>query len=132
MAGTPGIESLPEEDAALAREHILFVCTANIDRSRTAEDLYGVDPRYEVASAGTSEFATTPLDRELLRWADRVFVMCEREDKHQTSIRMRFPDLKLRIVDLDIEDRWRRGHPELVKRLLKKLGPHLGAPQQVP
>ena len=116
----------------MAREHILFVCTANIDRSRTAEDLYAVDPRYEVASAGTAPFATAPLTRDLLRWADRVFVMSERDDRHHTLIRMRFPDLKLRIVDLDIEDRWRRGHPELVKLLLKKLGPHLGAPLQTP
>ena len=30
------------------RERVLFVCTANIDRSRTAEDLYAGDPRYEV------------------------------------------------------------------------------------
>ena len=129
LAGLPD-RIAPRGGRALAREHILFVCTANIDRSRTAEDLYGLDPRYEVASAGTAPFATVPVTRELLRWAHRVFVMCERKDKHQTSIRMRFPDLKLRIVDLDIEDRWRRGHPELVKRLLKKLGPHLGAPEQ--
>ena len=117
------------EEPVLARERILFVCTANVDRSRTAEDLYQDDPRYEIASAGTAPFATTALTRDLLRWADRIFVMCEREDRHQTLIRMRFPDLKLQVVDLDVEDRWRRGHPELVRLLLKKLGPHLGPPQ---
>jgi predicted protein tyrosine phosphatase len=113
----------------MARERILFVCTANRDRSPTAEELYARDPRYEVRSAGVAPFATTPLDVELLRWADRVFVMCERLDQHETQIRLRFPAVRATIVDLDIEDRWPRGHPELVRFLLKKLTPHLGEPR---
>ena len=114
----------------LTRERILFVCTANVDRSRTAEDLYADDPRYEVRSAGTAPFATLPLSRELLLWADRIFVMNEREDAHATLIRMRFPGVDRPIVDLDVEDRWRRGHPDLVSRLRKKLAPHLGSPRK--
>ena len=110
-------------------ERILFVCTANVDRSRTAEDLYGDDPRYEVRSAGTAPFATTPLTRELLRWADRIFVMCEREDRHQTLIKLRFPDVDRPVVDLDVEDRWARGDPELVRRVLRSLRPYLGSPR---
>jgi protein-tyrosine phosphatase len=114
---------------ALDRERILFVCTANVDRSRTAEDLYRDDARYEVRSAGVAHFATRAVDRELLLWADRVFVMSEREDQHQTLLRMRFPDVHRPVVDLDVEDRWRRGHPELVRLLLRRLRPHLGAPR---
>jgi predicted protein tyrosine phosphatase len=112
------------------KERILFVCTANLDRSPTAEDLYRNDPRYEVKSAGTAPFAANPITRDLLLWADRVFVMCEREDRHHTEIKHRFPMLDSKIIDLDLEDRWHRGHPELVRRLLKKLTPHLGEPQQ--
>jgi predicted protein tyrosine phosphatase len=110
------------------RERILFVCTANVDRSRTAEDLYRNDPRYEVRSAGVAPFATVVLTRELLLWADRVFVMNEREDQHRTLIRIRFPDVDRPLVDLDVEDRWHRGDPELVKLLTRRLRPHLGAP----
>ena len=110
------------------RERILFVCTANVDRSRTAEDLYAEDPRYEVRSAGTAPFATTPLTRDLLLWADRVFVMSEREDSHLTLLKMRFPGVSRPVVDLDIMDRWPRGHPELVDRLLRRLDPFLGRP----
>jgi len=117
------------KEASLIRERILFVCTANVDRSRTAEDLYRGDERYEVQSAGTAPFATRPIDRELLLWADRVFVMCEREDRHQTLIKLRFPDVQRPVIDLDVEDRWPRGDPELVRRLLKRLAPHLGPPQ---
>jgi protein-tyrosine phosphatase len=112
------------------RERILFVCTANVDRSRTAEDLYRGDPRYEVLSAGVASFATQPITRDLLLWADRVFVMCEREDRHRTLIKMRFPEVDRPIVDLDLEDRWARGDPELIRRLLRKLAPHLGQPER--
>jgi len=113
-------------------ERILFVCTANVDRSRTAEDLYKDDDRYEVRSAGVAPFATVPLTRDLLLWADRVFVMNEDEDQHRTLIRVRFPDVNRPLVDLDVEDRWRRGDPELVSLLLRRLRPHLGAPRGGP
>ena len=115
-------------DSALP-ERILFVCTANVDRSRTAEDLYRGDERYEIRSAGVAPFATVPLTRDLLLWADRVFVMNEREDQHRTLIRIRFPDVDRPLVDLDIEDRWPRGDPELVSLVLRRLRPHLGAPR---
>ena len=113
----------------MIRERILFVCTANVDRSRTAEDIYHRDPRFEVASAGVAPYAATALSRELLLWADRVFVMNERDDRHMTAIRMRFPRIDRPIFDLKIEDRWHRGDPELVDLLLKRLDPHLGPPQ---
>lgn len=114
----------------MKRERILFVCTANIDRSPTAESLYAGDPRYEVLSAGTAPFAVVPVSQRILEWADRIFVMSEREDHHKTAIQQRFPGLKLQIVDLDIEDRWYRGDPELIKILLERLAPHLGPPDK--
>ena len=110
------------------RERILFVCTANVDRSRTAEDLYSRDARYEVRSAGVAPFATVRLDRDLLLWADRVFVLNESEDQHRTKIRLKFPDVDRPIIDLDVEDRWRRGHPDLRDLLLQRLRPHIGLP----
>ena len=113
----------------MSRQRILFVCTANVDRSRTAEDLYARDPRYEVLSAGTAAYARTPVTREILLWADRVFVMSERQERPGTLLRQRFHEVEKPVVDLDVEDRWHRGDPELVTRLLKSLRPHLGLPQ---
>jgi predicted protein tyrosine phosphatase len=110
------------------REHILFVCTANVDRSRTAEDLYCHDARYKVRSAGTAPFAATPISKELYEWADRIFVMNEKEDLHVTQLRLRFPAIKRPVFDLDIPDRWFRGDPELAKKIIAKLRPHLGVP----
>ena len=60
-------------------------------------------------------FAAVPVTRDILLWADRVFVLNEHEDQHRTLIRIRFPDVDRPIVDLDVEDDWRRGHPELVE-----------------
>lgn len=114
------------------RQHVLFVCTANIDRSRTAEDLYENDPRFEVRSCGVAPFAQVVVTRELLEWADHIFVMNESEDHHVTAIRRRFPSLAKRVVDLDIEDRWKRGHPELARLIVARLEPHIGMPQQAP
>jgi predicted protein tyrosine phosphatase len=115
-------------EAATARQHILFVCTANVDRSRTAEDLYAGDERYEVRSRGVARFATNELTRDDLDWAHLIFVMNESEDQHRTLIQMRFGKVNRPIIDLDIEDRWRRGDPELVGLLRRRLRPHLGAP----
>jgi predicted protein tyrosine phosphatase len=112
------------------RERILFLCTANVDRSPTAEDLYRADPRYETRSAGLAPFARVPVTRDLLGWADRVFVMDERREGHRTLLKVRFPDVDLQVVDLDVEDLWRRGHPELVKLLKRRLKGYLGEPQE--
>jgi predicted protein tyrosine phosphatase len=111
------------------RERILFLCTAGVDRSPTAADLYADDPRYEVRAAGLAPFAREPVDQELVAWADRIFVMDETRERHRTLLRVRFPALRREIVDLDVEDRWRRGHAELVRLLRRRLRPHLGSPK---
>jgi predicted protein tyrosine phosphatase len=135
MVGDPASASLhrrdlqSDVDVERPRERILFVCTANIDRSPTAQDLYAKDPRYDVRSAGVAPFAAVPLTRDLLLWADRVFVMNEREDHHRTLIRIRFPEVDRPITDLDVRDLWYRGHPELVALLRRRLRPHLGPPR---
>ena len=112
----------------MTRERILFICTANLDRSRTAEDLYRHDPRYEVRSAGTAPYATRVVDLDLVNWADRIFVMNERTDRHRSLLLVRFPGLARPVIDLDVEDRWGRGHPDLVSLLRQRLTPHLGRP----
>lgn len=114
------------------RQRILFVCTANIDRSKTAEDLYRADPRFEVKSCGVAPFAQVVVTRDLLDWADCVFVMNEGEDHHVTAIKRRFPGVSKEVIDLDIEDRWKRGHPELVRLIISRLEPHIGKPQIAP
>ena len=100
------------------------------ERETVRREIALTDAGRKVLSAGLAPFAAPPMSRELLQWADRVFVMCEREEQHRTLLKLRFPDVQRPVVDLDIEDRWYRGDPELVRRMLKRLVPHLGQPRK--
>lgn len=93
---------------------LLFICNVNKFRSPTAEEIF--KDRYETKSAGLSEFATKRLTKEMLEWADIVFVM---ESKMRKKIGKRFPEqyLKKRIVMLDIEDIYDYMQPELCRIL---------------
>lgn len=108
------------------RKRILFVCTANQHRSRTAEDLYRGNPSYEVNSAGTDVDERDPDERpvtsEVLDWADIVFVM---EPYHRQVIAERYPSLAKRVVVLGIEDLYYRGDPVLIKLLESRLSAYL-------
>ena len=109
-----------------APKRLLFVCTANQHRSRTAEALFRRTSRYEARSAGTDvsprEPEEQPVTEELLSWADVVFVM---EPYHRDVLHERFPGRAPKIVVLDIEDRYLRGDPDLVRTLKKRVSPHL-------
>ena len=65
--------------------NILFVCSANIDRSRTAEAIFTARyPEHRFKSAGTNqeicqECSSTVVTKDHLDWADHTFVM---EEKH--------------------------------------------------
>ena len=72
-----------------ARKTVLFVCTANMQRSPTAETMYRNDPRFQVSSAGTHALANRQVSRELVRWADLIVVM---EERHARDIESAFRD----------------------------------------
>ena len=44
----------------------------NYQRSRTAEELYKTDERFEVRSAGVAKDAFVPIDLDNLSWADFI------------------------------------------------------------
>ncbi len=94
------------------KQHILFVCTANQQRSPTAEELYRSDSRFEVRSAGTSTPATTAVSAELVEWADTIVTM---EQRHAKEIRLEFPKLaaKTRFIVLGIPDIYEYMDPTL-------------------
>ena len=85
------------------RRKVLFVCTANQQRSPTAERMYSDDPRFEVRSAGTDALLGRGVTAEDLIWANLVVVM---EAGHEHKIRMRYPEESQRteIVVLGIPD----------------------------
>ena len=101
---------------------VLFVCTGNIDRSRTAQEMYEGIEGLEVRSAGTSMIATVPLTKELIRWADKIFVM---EPIHQRAVLRLDPSAGEKVVCLEIPDKYYHGQPKLKLLLAEKLRPYL-------
>jgi protein-tyrosine phosphatase len=69
-------------------QNILFICSQNWHRSKTAETIFSKQNRFNVRSAGTNSYAETPLSIDLLNWADNIFVM---EDHHKEKIINKFP-----------------------------------------
>jgi predicted protein tyrosine phosphatase len=103
---------------------VLFVCTMNKLRSKTAETIYQERDDLDVQSAGVAKGADRVVTREMMEWADVVFVM---ERRHRNKLR-KFPDLFSRktIVCLYIEDEYDYMQPELVVALKHALRRYLG------
>ena len=100
---------------------VLFVCTANLDRSPAAEIALKAmaGDAHESRSAGTSPTAHRPLDEPDLNWADIVAVM---EVAHRSAIARRWPHQMSKVRVLDIPDRFRRDDPALRQILESRLG----------
>jgi predicted protein tyrosine phosphatase len=101
----------------------LFVCSGNVDRSPTAEALLKGREGLEVKSAGTWEGAPTVVSKELIDWADTIFVM---EEHHQETLKRIDAKAENKIIVLDIDDRYLRNDPELVRILKEKLSGYFG------
>lgn len=103
----------------------LFVCSANRQRSATAERHFSERNDHEFDSAGTNHkmcdrYGTQKLDEDMLEWADHVFVM---EEKHRDIIRKHTDgryDRKIEV--LGIRDVYKYMQPELIEILEEKCG----------
>ena len=104
---------------------ILFICSANKDRSRTAEDHFAQQfPKYQFESAGTNkktcqQLGTNLLVEKQLQLADNVFVM---ETRHHQAIQKRFGGTYFRKINiLHIKDHYIYGHATLKEILHTKV-----------
>jgi predicted protein tyrosine phosphatase len=98
--------------------NILFLCTSNLHRSRTAEDYFkSVEKNHVFQSAGLSEkycakYGTQLCSVEMLKWADKIFVM---ESLHANRIRQYAGEHYLAKVEiLHISDIYKYMQPELL------------------
>lgn len=97
---------------------VLFVCTANICRSRIAEEVFRVlswglpDRRaHDVRSGGTDpDPGGRAITRADVEWAD---VICVMETRHAEFIRQRWPDQGPKIRVLGVPDIYQPGDDEL-------------------
>ncbi len=89
--------------------NILFVCEYNLNRSPFFKDWFKKNrPQYNVRSCGTSYGYLDKLSKELLEWADKVYVM---DIEQEMSIKRRFPDFMNKIEIIGVSD----GTPNLYK-----------------
>ncbi len=102
-------------------KNLLFVCSRNQWRSKTAEHVFRDLPGASVRSAGTASSARIKVTQELLNWADVVFVM---EKMHANILRKRFGFRGA--VCLDIPDEYPYMDAELVELLEGHVRAYLG------
>ena len=108
-------------------KNILFVCSANKQRSKTASDYFSEKmTTFEFDSAGTNhkicnKEGTQPLTLELMKWADLVIVMEERHRK--LIVENSGSQFGKKIKVLSIPDRFKYYQKELIELLELKARP---------
>lgn len=101
-------------------KNILFVCSGNVDRSKTAEDFYSQKiSGLEFRSAGTNheycrQKGTNPLVQNDVEWADLILVM---EKKHSDWIYKNLEKFSAYLEVLNIPDRYKYYSKELIELL---------------
>jgi predicted protein tyrosine phosphatase len=104
--------------------NVLFVCSRNRWRSRTAETIFKSNQAHEFRSAGTENDARIKVNEKLVHWADTIFVM---EKRHKQRLEDKFDSLlrNKKIIILDIEDNYRYMDEELIDTLKASVTPYL-------
>ena len=103
--------------------NILFVCSRNEWRSRTAESIFSESDEHVVRSAGTASSARIKVNEPMMLWADLIFCM---EDGHKEILKQRFrmATRDAQIIVLHIEDEYKYMDPSLVEELLDTTAPY--------
>ena len=105
--------------------NILFVCSANKDRSKTAEDYFSeIYPDLNFKSSGTNlklchQLGTNPISEEDIEWADTIYVMEEKHKKFIISFAVEKSIKKIKV--LSIPDKYKYYQKELIELLISKL-----------
>ena len=114
-------------NSAQSKKRVLFVCSHNRVRSLTAEAVYRGRPDLEVRSAGIADDAPVPVPRELLDWADQVFVFSNRQRKFIEGHFGSSAPGRI-VVNVRLPDRFMYKSPELIMELTRRIFPYLGRP----
>ena len=110
--------------AERAPSRVLFLCCHNRMRSPTAERIFCKRSDLDVKSAGTAPDALARVNRQMLDWADLIFIM---DDDQRRALERRFPAHPAldRLICLDIPDEYTFLQSELVELLTNRVAPHL-------
>lgn len=93
-------------------KNLLFVCEGNAQRSPTFEIWFKKNrPEYNVRSAGIRSYSPVVLTKELLYWADVVYIM---DLKQEMFIHRKFPEFLGKVVVIGCDDQYSGGSAELI------------------
>ncbi len=103
-----------------AKKKVLFVCSQNKFRSRTAEEVFRNSDKIEVDSVGTETDAVVVVEPDHIHWADLIYVM---EPRHKNKLKKMFGKLLdgKRVIVLGIPDIYEYMESGLIEDLKKKL-----------
>lgn len=97
----------------LKLKNLLFVCERNEQRSPTFEIWFKKNrPQYDVKSAGIFYYCPQRLTKELLEWADAVYVM---DLGQEIFIARNFPEFLGKVVVVGCDDDYQRESSRLFK-----------------
>ena len=104
--------------------NLLFLCSQNKRRSRTAEKLFDGYHGHRARSAGTEQNARIKVTPGLLGWADLIFCM---EKKHLRRITEKYADIisGKKVICLYIHDDYGFMDPELQELLKSQVSEYL-------
>ena len=100
--------------------NILFVCSRNKWRSRTAETIFKNSQDFNAKSAGTEPSARIKVTSKRIEWADIIFTM---EKKHKQRLSENFP-IEIegkKIIILDIPEEYKYMDEELIEEIQSKV-----------
>lgn len=104
--------------------NVLFVCSKNRWRSRTAETIFKDSQKHAVRSAGTESDARIRVSQKLIAWSEMIFVM---ERRHKEKLLDRFGSMldDKEIVVLHIEDDFQYMDEELIETIRMSVAPYI-------
>jgi len=96
------------------KRKILFVCSANLNRSPTFEKFFKIklSDKYDIRSAGTYYGYPYQINKDILDWADKVYVM---DLSHSKFIYEKYPDSFHKIQIVGVSDQYDAESPELIR-----------------
>jgi predicted protein tyrosine phosphatase len=94
-------------------KNLLFVCEGNEQRSPSFEAWFKEHrPKYNVRSAGTHSVYFEQINKEILEWADLVFLM---DLEQERFISGEFPQFLSKTEIIGCSDQYARGESQLVR-----------------
>jgi predicted protein tyrosine phosphatase len=92
---------------------LLFVCGRNEKRSPSFAIWFKKHkPEYEVRQSGIAEGCPEEINRDLLEWADNIFLM---DLEQEIFLTMRFPEFVYKTEIVGCDDMYQRESPQLNK-----------------